>query len=165
MAPHRDPDDEVVGYEGYVSPGGYFSARAVTRGEVARRPGCGARLVAAVVLALVATCALADDGPRVFGLPAWATPGFLISLSFNVGVGVVLAGFAGFVLGVPRAGCGVVVLLLATANCAWGVRAGREVLSWPLVAAAVAVLAGLGLANGVVRLLVRALRRSPAPRR
>jgi hypothetical protein len=173
VARYQDPDDEVVGYEGHIGQGGYFSARAVTRGEAARRPGCGARLVAAVVLALVATCALADEGPRAFGLPAWATPGFVLSLGFNAGVGVVLAGVAGLVLGAPRAGCAAVLVLLAAANCWWGVRAGAAVASWPLVGAAVAALAGLGVARGITHGVARGVRRfvrgptngPPPPRR
>lgn len=163
---HPHADDEVVGYEGHVGPGGWFSARPVTRGELARRPGCRHRLLALLLLAPVAMCALADDGPRVFGLPPWATPGFLLSLGFNVGVGAALAGLAGLLLRAPRGGCAGVVLLLVAANCAAGVRAGREALSWRLVGAAIAILAVLGVANGVGRVLIRTLRGAPrgAPR-
>ena len=122
MAPYRHPDDEVVGYEGHVSRSGWASLWPVTRGELARRPtggaGCGGLLATALVLGAVATCALADDGPRTFGLPAWATPGFVLSLGFNVGAGALLAGLAGLLLGAPRAGCAGVVLLLVAANCA-----------------------------------------------
>lgn len=76
MAPGPGADDEVVGWEGYVGPGGHVSLRPVRRGErYAQGGGCCLPLVVLVVLGVASAwvlehCLARPRPPRAVTGPA-----------------------------------------------------------------------------------------------